>query len=187
MTRSAERDGFTLIEMMIVVVIIAVLAAVAIVAYTRHIRSGRLVAAKEFISAIQSRQEQYFQQWGYYCNASGGDVYYPVTTPAGEAVPWSPPAGWADLGARPVSGHTYFQHLVRASVPPDHALTGFAAALGIPAQPAPPGTPSPWYYVVARGDLDGSGVCADPPDGGACTLLYSTSARSEIVSRNEGQ
>jgi prepilin-type N-terminal cleavage/methylation domain-containing protein len=199
-----ERGGFTLIELMIVVVIIAVLAAVAIVAYTRHLKSSRLVDAKSFIAGVQSRQEMYFQQWGYYCDASGAynnyttDTWYPSTATGPFAQTWAADPGnnWIPLGARPESGTSYFQFLVRASAPPAHALAGSAATLGIPTQPTASDAgliqPHPWYYVVGRANLDGGAGCSGgapwvPGNEDECTFLWSTSARGEIVVGSEGR
>jgi prepilin-type N-terminal cleavage/methylation domain-containing protein len=190
--QAGERSGFTLIEMMIVVVIIAVLATVAIVAYTRHIKSSRLVDAKGFIAAIQARQEMYFQQWGYYMDASGGDTWHPTgTEPLAKDWNTSLPAGWTALGARPESGSAYLQFQVRASAADAHALFGSATTLGIPAQPAGI-LPHPWYYIIGRGNLDGGTDCtgttpwspAAEPD---CTFLWATSARTDIVIGSEGK
>jgi prepilin-type N-terminal cleavage/methylation domain-containing protein len=199
--------GFTLIELMIVVVIIAVLVAVAIVSYTRYLRNSRLVDARGFISAIQARQESYFQRFGYYVNVNYNNSYafYPTLVTGGEPVAkdWCPsgtcPAyNWDVLGARPEKGSTYFQFMVRASIPTwdatnkvmAHTLAGSASSLGIPAQPlANTGRPQhPWYYAIGQGNLDGTGSCpGDPPAIGDCTQIYITSARSEIVTLNEGK
>lgn len=184
--------GFSLIELMVVVVIVAVLATVATVAYVRHINKGRLVSARAFIAAIQARQEAYLLTHGAYCDVTGGNPCPTAVPTKGEAVTWDPgacaaPQLWAILGARPEGGVTYFQYLVKASTASDgHALDTMAQSLGVPApQSGVPGRP--WYYVVAKADLSGSDSCGDPPAGGGCTLLWTTSASSEIISRNDGQ
>lgn len=205
--RAESRGGFTLIEMMIVVVIIAILATVAIVAYTRHLKGSRLVDAKAFISAIQGRQEMYLQNYGYYCNASGGLNWYPTTAEA-LAKPWSSPGPnlWGDLGARPESGNSYFQFLVAASTPPapcsgGSCPTGHTVTTGTEGKLSICGavdvitcSGQPWYYVIGRADLDGkeSGTCGTaspwtPASETDCTFLWATSARSEIVVGSEGK
>jgi prepilin-type N-terminal cleavage/methylation domain-containing protein len=194
--RSAE--GFSLIELMVAVAIVAVLAAVATVAYSRHINRSRVVEARAFMAKIQARMEAYLQQHGTYFDVSNngagaaGDegLYYPALVPGSEplAKPWNaPPAGWARIGARPESGHSHFEYLVRASYGPNHALYGQAAALGLQA-PGAGATPAPWYYIVARGDLDddSDGTCGTPAEG-KCTFFTSTSAAGEIIVRNEGE
>jgi len=193
-SRGRSSKGFTLIEMMIVVVIIGVLAAVAVFAYSRHIKSGRVVEARNFIALIQARQESYFQQYGQYCDVASG-AYYPTAAPSGgESVSWSPTStDWNTLGAMPEKGATHFQYMVRASAATAHTLEGFASVCGVAAQPTgpvsdagTPWTPHPWYYVVGRANLDGDGTCQDPPNDGDCTLLYAGSMRSEIVVKSEG-
>jgi len=186
---AAYSDGFTLIEMMIVVAIIAVLAGVALVAYKRHLHSSRTVGGQEFISRIEARQETYFQQHGTYITADAN--FFPaLTTDEPEPKSWeSPPAGWISLGARPESGRTYFSFLVVASAGPNHALDATATALKIPAQPAAPMTPHPWYYVVGHADLDGdaAGACGGTISTTTCTLLTATSASSTVIVRNPGE
>lgn len=196
-TYRPHAEGFSLIELMVVVAVVAVLAAVATVAYSRHIRKSRMVEARAFMAAIQARMEAYLQQHGTYFDVSnngagsgGADAYYPALVAGSEplAKPWNaPPAGWARIGARPEAGHSYFEYLVRASYGPGHALYGQAAALGLQA-PQAGATPAPWYYVVARGDLDddSGGDCGTPADG-KCTFFTSTSAAGEIIARNEGE
>ena len=206
--RHRSDHGFTLIELMIVVAIVAALAVVAIVAYTRHLKSGRLVGAREFVSSIQARQAAYFQQHGWYCDASGGTTFYPaLAVKEPRAKTWtSVPSGWSQLGLRPEGGVVYGATMVRASNPnasPAHTLSGdaYGSALGIPAQPTTvtdagvPATPHPWYYIVSHLDLDGSetsypnGGCTAvlASTSGTCTILTSTSAQTEIKLFNEGK
>ncbi len=172
--------GFTLIEMMVTIVIIAILAAVAVVAFIKHIKAGRMVAAKTFLATLQAREETYFQRHGYYCNVNAP---YPTLQGAAEPIAkdWNPPAGgWTDLGgARPEGGQTFFSFNIIASIPPGHALDADAGKYGIPDQPASPATPHPWYYMWAHGDLNG--------DGGLKTEMSTSSTRSQIMVLNEGE
>lgn len=186
--------GFTLVEMMVVVTMVGILAAVALVAYTRHIRSGRILSARQLVGEIQAREETYYQQHGTYVSALDGanNGFYPgLTVAEPESKPWAaPPAGWLDLGARPDQGASFFAFKVVASQGPGHALDAEATALQIPAQPAAPMTPHAWYYVIGVGDMDGDaagGCMADPLTSTSCTVMTATSARSAVVVKNQGE
>lgn len=54
-----KMDGFTLIELMIVVVIVAILSAIALPSYQDHIRKGKRAAAKSTLSDLANRQQAY--------------------------------------------------------------------------------------------------------------------------------
>jgi type IV pilus assembly protein PilE len=55
-----KTQGFTLIEVMIVVVIVAILAAVAVPSYQDSVRKTRRADAKEALTRIAAAQERYF-------------------------------------------------------------------------------------------------------------------------------
>lgn len=57
-TRKVQQ-GFTLIEMMIVVVIIAIIAAFAYPSYTQYTTKTRRAAAEAFMLNVANKQEQY--------------------------------------------------------------------------------------------------------------------------------
>ena len=204
-TDSNQRQaGFTLIELMIVVALVAILASVAVVAYSRHMKSARIVGARTFIASIQAQQAAYMQQFGQYCDVSGNNVFYPaLVRNSNQMEPYAKqwvniPQGWGDLGVMPSGGNSYFAFNVRASDPGDsHARVGQAtnALLKIPAQPAVgDGAPHPWYYIIAHGDLSEpttttytDGSCGSPylPNE-QCTALATSSARGDIAIFNEG-
>ena len=52
-------QGFSLLELMIVVVVIGILAAVAYPSYQDYVRRGNRSAAQSFMMTIAQRQEQY--------------------------------------------------------------------------------------------------------------------------------
>lgn len=55
------QQGFTLIELMIVVVVIALLSAVAIPGYTDYVTRGKLVEGTSALSDARVKMEQFFQ------------------------------------------------------------------------------------------------------------------------------
>jgi len=70
------QQGFTLIELMIVVVAIAILAAVAIPSYTDYVTRGKLVEGTSALSDGRVKMEQFFQDNRTY---AGGPA--PAATP----------------------------------------------------------------------------------------------------------
>lgn len=63
-----KSQGFTLIELMIVVVIVAILAAVAIPSYQDSVQKTRRADAKEALTRVAAAQERYFFTNNSYTN-----------------------------------------------------------------------------------------------------------------------
>ncbi len=64
-------QGFTLIELMIVVAVVALLSAIALPAYNGYVFRSRLPAGLDALTAFQTRMEQRYQDVGNY--GSGSD------------------------------------------------------------------------------------------------------------------
>ncbi len=73
-------QGFTLIEVMVVVAIVAILSAIALPAYTNYVLRGRIPEATSTLAAWQVKMEQWFQDTQSYY-ASGSTSNCGVTTP----------------------------------------------------------------------------------------------------------
>lgn len=72
-----SQQGFTLIELMIVVVIVAILAAVAFPSYQRYIQKTQRVDARETLMRMATIQERFFFQNSRYTtnlDDLGGDT-----------------------------------------------------------------------------------------------------------------
>ena len=59
MMRHGRADGFTLIELIIVIVIVSILAAVALPGFQDAMRKGRRADAKEGLMDAANRQERF--------------------------------------------------------------------------------------------------------------------------------
>lgn len=60
-TKLSSREGFTLIEVMIVVAIVAILAALALPSYRDYVLRGQMVDATNSLSVGRANMERYFQ------------------------------------------------------------------------------------------------------------------------------
>ena len=54
-----QHQGFSLIELMIVVAIVGILGAIAIPSYSRYVVKSNRAAAEGFITSVASKQQQY--------------------------------------------------------------------------------------------------------------------------------
>ena len=63
------QNGFTLIELMIVVVIVGILAKVAFPAYTSYVIRGKIPQATSTLASKRVQMEQYYQDNRTYVNA----------------------------------------------------------------------------------------------------------------------
>ena len=74
------QQGFTLIELMIVVAIIGILASIAVPNYTEYVRSGKAIEATAALGDQRVKMEQYFQDNRTYvggpCTPTADSVRY---------------------------------------------------------------------------------------------------------------
>lgn len=64
-----RQNGFTLIEVMVVVVIIAILSAIAVPQYSDYVTRSKITEAVAGLSDVRVRMEQFFQDNRTYANA----------------------------------------------------------------------------------------------------------------------
>ncbi|MDH3469026.1 MAG: prepilin-type N-terminal cleavage/methylation domain-containing protein, partial [Gammaproteobacteria bacterium] len=62
--------GFTLIELMVVIVVASVLMAIAVPSYFDQVKRARRADAREALSDLATRQEQFFLDNKAYTNVS---------------------------------------------------------------------------------------------------------------------
>lgn len=63
----SRRDGFTLLELMVVVLVIGILAAVATPQYARVTEKSKAAEALAAIFTIKGAQDRYLNKYGAYC------------------------------------------------------------------------------------------------------------------------
>lgn len=85
--KRVRQNGFTLIELMIVVAIIAILATIAMPAYQEYVKRGHRAAAQSEMMDIANRQQQFFLANRSYAATVGALGY---TLPAAVAARYEP-------------------------------------------------------------------------------------------------
>jgi prepilin-type N-terminal cleavage/methylation domain-containing protein len=176
----ARTEGFSLIELMIVVAITGILAAIAIPTFTDYINKSRTSEATSFLGVIKLRQEAFRSEFGQYLECGGRTTlsgldtldanYAPRTAPDAVSVGWVPNACFAALSASP-DGAVRFIYSWVAGNPTNFGGSGVGAALGI-------GTADHYFVAQGRGDLD--------EDGNLCVFELSNFTRNVWVGKPDG-
>lgn len=78
-----KNNGFTLIELMIVVAIIGVISAIAYPSYSSYLKKSKRADAKISLSKIADRQERFYLQNGTYTTALVADLKMTATSEEG--------------------------------------------------------------------------------------------------------
>ena len=109
----SKRQGFTLLELMIVVMVVAVLAAFAYPAYTQFLLKGWRAEGRMALHELLLQQESYMNQTGTYKIFSAGATGTPFRTFSGDNASGSAYL----LGARECSGKTLRECVELFAVP----------------------------------------------------------------------
>lgn len=108
------QNGFTLMELMIVVAIVGILSAIALPAYTDYVRQGKLTEAFSELAAMRVKLEQHYQDNRTYeggCEAGTvaplptGSTYFTYSCPTRTATAFTVQA--IGIASRGTGGFTY--------------------------------------------------------------------------------
>ena len=156
---AARAQGFSLMELMIVVAITGVLAAIAIPTFSTYVYKSRTSEATQFLGVIKLKQESYRAEFGgyYQCPANADnmtDFAYVPDDESGMKNSISLPlndACFGALGAAP-DGPVRFGYAWIAGTP-STITASVASDLNIPA-----GSYDHYFVAHAVSDLDGDGT-----------------------------
>jgi len=154
-----KREGFTLIELMIVVAIIGILAAIAIPNFIKFQLRSKAGEAKVNLAGIRTAEESYFAEAGTYMDfppapaAFGGQLKTPFFTtvcPAAGTVWAAGDPGYCWIGWQP-EGDVYYSYEL------DGGNSVVGAIVAVDPGAAPPVTANQ-FYATAAADIDGDGA-----------------------------
>ena len=121
------QNGFTLVELLIVISILGILASIALASFTASQQRGRDAERKSDLKQISSALELYYSDYGKYPGASATGLVqacpYNPSTGAGISCAWGGSTAFWDTKTTyikavpkdPISGQNYFYRIVPSS------------------------------------------------------------------------
>ncbi len=165
-----KKEGFTLIELMIVVVIIGILAAIAIPQFLRYQLKSKTSEAPRNLGAIRTNEEAFSAKYGAFAQAAAR----PGAAANAKKQSWGvdSTSGFDTLGFAP-SGTVYYVYGVGTAVPTTVQLawttnTTFDAT----GEPQDTQTLGGGIFIAGQGDVDGDGTFG---------TFYQTNTDTKIV------
>jgi prepilin-type N-terminal cleavage/methylation domain-containing protein len=162
-----RQQGFTLVELMIVVVIIGVLAVVAGTSYKKYTNQGRTAEVMAMFGEFRAKEEAYKAELNIYCNTSASacngtsqseTAYWPAliagAEPKAKDISTGVPTPWTTLGINPQRRQLYCGYVAVAGAA-NVAPTG-TDGVAIFSQFTGSTPQTPWYYLHATCDNDGN-------------------------------
>lgn len=150
--RSRAAEGFTLIELMIVVAIVAVLAAIAIPSYSGYVLRGRLVEGMNGLTFVRMKMEQFYQDNRTYRSVTGTTSTY--TSPCLDTAQQT----WGSFTVTCSAGPTDTTYTLQASG--SDMTKGFVFTLDQSGDKATTGVPAGWSTSGSCWVLRKSGGCS---------------------------
>jgi type IV pilus assembly protein PilA len=172
-----KKEGFTLIEMMIVVVIIGILAAIAIPQFLRYQLKSKTSEAPRNLGAIRTNEEAFSAKFGSYAQAANRPAAAPSATKGDWGVsPVPPTSGFDTIGFSP-SGKVFYQYAIGpATTLPDPTAGTYTNTVetlfNTSGDPDPVIAVGTGIVMVAVGNVDGNADFAS---------FYQTNLDSKIV------
>ncbi|GAB6076350.1 type IV pilin protein [Desulfurobacterium crinifex] len=191
LVQKTRREGFSLVELMVVVAIIAILAAIAIPQYKKYQLKAKTSEAKMNIGAIRSAEEAYSAENDYYILTNWAPEKIPGTaanTFAENGTNNGTNNGFDKLGFAP-AGKVYYSYAVLDTsdqTADDNSANDTSDDLnGI--QVKADATEN--IHIWAVGDLDGDGDAGNATDVsslGNNSAFMSTDEDPKIIDKNPG-
>ncbi|MEM9489648.1 MAG: prepilin-type N-terminal cleavage/methylation domain-containing protein [Myxococcota bacterium] len=186
-SRPEGENGFTLVELMIVVAIVAIIATVAVPMFMRTVRRAKSAEVPAMFAAIQTSQEGYYSENGEYLTTGSVGTPFPDPPAESQRHPASPagadtatnispiPDSWTALRIQSEKTALYCSYVtISGGAGEDSRIGSKGNDFGFLTAPE-----KDWYYVLAECDFDN--------DSATNSHYFTSSELDTTLKENEGR